>query len=125
MQEDLFHWLEIAVVVCLWSAPVLGVMFFFKRLRQSVGLILLNMSYLTGFACWVFSFIITYRTLGGFGLVVGLVFLGIGVFPLAVIGTMMRGLWPSLPDLIFAIALMLIPRFVGLWIVKRQTEISE
>jgi hypothetical protein len=127
MQKDLFRWLEIAVAACIWIGfPVLMVMFFFKSLRKWVGVILFNMSYLTGFACWVFSFIVTYHTLGGFWLVVGLVFLGVGIFPLAVIGTIIHGLGSTLPDLLFAIALMLVPRAVGRWIVKRQSpEISE
>lgn len=99
-------------------------MFFFKKLRMWVGVILFNMSYLTGFACWIFSFIVTYRTLGTFWLIVGLVLLGAGVFPLAVLGTIMRGLWSTLPDLLFAIALMLVPRFVGSWIVKRQSALN-
>lgn len=125
MRDDLFHWLEVAVSWCLWiGIPILVVMFFFKGLRKWVGVILFNMSYLTGHACWVFSFIVTYGTLGGFWLVLGLIFLGIGVFPLAVIGTLVRGMWSTLPDLIFAIALMVVPRFLGLWIVKRQAEIS-
>jgi len=64
MHRDLFRWLEIAVSLCIWVGfPVLLVMFFFKKFRVWVGIILVNISYLTGFACWVFSFIVTYRTL--------------------------------------------------------------
>ena len=125
MQKDLFRWLEIAVVVCSWVCIlVLLPMFLFKKLRKWVGVILFNMSYLTGFACWIFSFIVTYRTLGTLWLIVGLLFLGVGVFPLAIFGIIMRGLWSTLPDLLFAIALMLAPRFVGLWIVNRQSPES-
>jgi hypothetical protein len=84
------------------------------------------MSYLTGFACWIFSFIVTYRTLGTFFADNRPGVPGVGVFPLAVLGTIMRGLWSTLPELLFAIALTLVPRFVGIWIVNRQSaEISE
>jgi hypothetical protein len=72
--------------------------------------------------CLLGVFVHRYGTLGGFWLILGLVFIGMGVFPLAVIGTMIRGLWSTLPDLIFAIALMIVPRLVGLWIVHRQSE---
>jgi hypothetical protein len=123
MQRDLFRWLEMAVFACIWIGfPVLMVMFFFKKLREWVGLILLNISLLTGFACWVFSLIVTYYTLGGFWLIVGLMLLGLGVFPLAVFGTILRGRWSTLPDLLFAIVLMVVPRMVGKWIVNRYEE---
>jgi hypothetical protein len=125
MQNDLLHWLEVAVFVCFFICVcVLLPMYFFKKFRASVGTALVYFSYLTGSGCWVFSFIVTYRTLGTVWLVVGVLLAGIGVFPLALVGVIIHGLWSTIPDLLFAIALMLIPRFVGLRIVERQSRIG-
>ena len=122
MYRDLFRWLQTAVSASVWIGfPILLVMFFFRRLRGWVGIILLYISYLTGFTCWVFSFITTYYTLGGIWLVIGLLFVGVGVFPMALFGTIRRGLWSNLLDLLLAIVLMVVPRLVGLWIVDRHS----
>src|ERR1700682_1780085 len=64
MYRDLFRWLQTAISACVWIGfPILLVMFFFKKLRDWIGFVLLYISYLTGFTCWVFSFIVTYYTL--------------------------------------------------------------
>ena len=120
IQQSMFPWLRIAVfaVIALWFlffAPL----FFIKRLRPSIGLGLLYTSYIPGFTCWIFSFVVTYQTLGVVWLVIGLLFMGVGIFPLAVVGVLLHGLWPAMPDLILAIAFVLIPRLIGLWILHR------
>ena len=120
MQQSLFPQLEMAVEICLGMWILVFVpMICFKETRRWVGVGLLYSSYVTGFTCWVFSVIVTYQTLGGFWLFLGVVFAGVGVFPLAVIGVIVRGEWSVMPDLAFAIAMMLLPRFLGIWIVSR------
>jgi hypothetical protein len=110
MQNSQFHWLEIAVPwrLWVWLAHLADNVFLQKASGMGwhdPGKYVLP----TGFAYWVFSFIVTYRTLGGFWLIVGVLLFGMGVFPLAVIGTMIRGLRSTLPDLLFAIAPGFVP----------------
>lgn len=124
--ESVLPWLEraVAITIAVWVFVFLP-MLIIRKARQWAGVGFVYSSYLTGLSCWVFSLIVTYRTLGGFWLIFGLFFAGMGVFPLAVIGTMVRGLWGSLPDLVFAIASMLIPRFLGLYIVSRPKKAEQ
>ena len=123
LQQSLFPWLEIAVTVCvfLWFIVFLP-MFIFKKARPWIGVGLVYSSCLTGFTCWIFSFIVTYQTLGGYWLFIGLFFAGMGVFPLAVIGVLIHGLWAVLANLLFAIAMMIIPRVLGIWIGNRYED---
>jgi hypothetical protein len=51
-------------------------------------------SYVFGFLCWLLGFIVTTETLGTFWTLFGLFFLGFGVVPLALIGTVLKGFWP-------------------------------
>jgi hypothetical protein len=113
-------WLSLVLYLCIvvWVV-VFFPMLLFKRARPWVAVGLLCSSYLTGFICWVYSFVVTYQTLGGFWLFVGLLFVGLGVFPLAVIGVVVRGAWVFLLDLLFAISMMVLPRLLGVWIGTR------
>ncbi len=128
MQQDLFPLLELAVAICIgiWVLILLPMFFFNKKTRPLVGVGLVYSSYVTGFACWILAFIVTYGTLGGFWLAIGVLCVGMGVFPLAVIGAVVRGQWSVIPDLIFAIVTMIVPRVLGQWIVYRhERSVSE
>ena len=95
---------------------------FAKKARPWIGVAFVYGSYLTGLTCWVFCVIVTYNTLGGFWLFVGVMFAGVGVFPTAVVGEMAKGLWSSIPDLFFAITIVLVPRWLGLRLASRERE---
>jgi hypothetical protein len=118
LQFSLFPVLEPVVAICIaaWVFICLPASFF-RKARPWVGVALLYGSLITGFACWILSVILTYRTLGIFWLIWGLVLGGVGVLPIALIGLVCRGLWSSIPDLLFAIATALLPRILGIWLV--------
>ena len=125
VQESLFLWLRAAGAICiaLWVVVLLP-MFLLKKRREWVGVGLIYSSYLLGFTWWVFSFIVTYRTLGAAWLLIG-VFTGLGVIPLAVVGILVRGLWTAVPDLIFAVAITFLPKALGFWIMKREEHAAK
>jgi hypothetical protein len=109
----------LASVICVW---IFNPMLFFRKFRQWGAFGLVYASYVFGFSCWIFSFIVTYKTLGGFWLIIGLFFLAVGVVPLALIGTVNYGLWSTVGDLAFAIALFFIPRLLGAYFVYRHEK---
>jgi hypothetical protein len=112
---------EVATVIILLAwACLLVLLFLLRRQRRRIGKIFVATSYVTGLYCWLFSVVIAYRTLGLFWLIFGVLAGGLGVIPLAVIGEAVRGLWSSIPEILLAIAMMIAPRFVGLWIVSRS-----
>jgi hypothetical protein len=121
IEQTFYRWLEAAVFVVLATWAFLFVpLFFVKKLRPWVGFGLVYGSYVTGFTCWLFCLIITSRTLGGIWLTIGLLCSGVGVFPLAVIGVLVQGLWSAISDLIFAIASTFISRLLGFWLVRKH-----
>jgi hypothetical protein len=106
-----------AAIAVLWVC--LLVLLLFPRLRLRIAHIFVYTSYVTGLYCWFYCVVIVYRTLGLFWLIFGVLMLGVGVFPVAVVGETRHGLWSELPQLFIAIAMVLVPRFGGIWIASR------
>jgi hypothetical protein len=105
------------VCFLLWIF-VFGPMLICRRTRLLAAVGFLYSSMVTGFACWVICFLVTYKLLGTFWTVAGLLFGGVGVVPLAVVGTLFYGVWSSLLDVFFAIGTVIIPRTIAGWAVK-------
>ena len=79
----------------------------------------------TGLSCWWFCFILCYWLLGGLWLVMGLLFAGIGIVPLAFVSLMVKSFWtpglgPWVLDVFAAMMLAAMPRWLGLWILHRH-----
>lgn len=110
----------VTLIVCIGFL----VMIIFRKLRPWAGLGLLFASFVFGFGWWVFSYIITLKTLGLFGLVIGVIFMGIGILPLAFIGIVIRSIsgdisfWPAIRDYLFAMIVCLIPMGLGGYLIK-------
>lgn len=105
----------------LWLFVVLP-MLFVRHRRGLAGYLLVFSSYVPGLACWVYSFTTTYYTMGPIWAVIGLLFLGLGVFPLAVLGSVIHSDWSALGILAFMFAIMCIPRLVGWGLVDWQKD---
>ena len=97
--ESIFVWLgsEFPWVLSGWIVVVLPTLIF-RRTRALGAKTLLYSSYYTGFSCWWFCFILCYRALGGFWLLFGLIFMGVGVVPLAFVGLMVKSFWTLASD---------------------------
>jgi hypothetical protein len=120
VEVTFFPRLQVAVGYCVAIWIILIPFLAFRTTRPWAGAIYLYSSYLTGFTCWIFSSIATYHTLGLVCLLIGLLVFGIGVFPLAIIGAALHGVWQLIFELLFALALVIAPRALGGWIVGRH-----
>ncbi len=93
---------------------VLFPMSFIRRTQSLSGRGLIFVSYLFGFTLWTLSFSTTYNLWGGFALLVGLALAGVGVVPMAIIATLLKGMWPLCGKLIFLGLLTWGTRVLGL-----------
>jgi hypothetical protein len=66
---------------------------FIRRLRSAVGAVLYISSYLFGIVVWTFSAMLTYAVWGYFGLFFGLVWMGVGVVPMALFAAAIHRQW--------------------------------
>jgi len=81
-------------------------------------------SYLYGATLWVWGCVITYVLWGLTGLVVGLVILGVGVVPIAIIACLFNGMWSLAIQLIVLFAITFGARMLAAYMIERVEETS-
>jgi len=71
-------------------------------------------SWIFGVYCWFYSFLLAGQSLGTVWVIIGLLFGGVGVIPLAIIGSLIRHWWMGAGEVGFALLLTLAARIGGL-----------
>src|SRR5436305_5327435 len=82
----------ITFLVCLFILIPMAV---FHPTRGIAGLGLFISSYIFGLLLWVSSLLLTYTIWGGLAVFVGLFVFGVGVVPIALLATLIKGLWSA------------------------------
>ena len=78
---------ELALAVAIFVLLPLTI---WRKTRGAAGAGLLITSYIFGLTTWLLSAAVTFGSFGWFGLIIGLLFLGLGVVPLAIIGAIFK-----------------------------------
>ena len=78
---------ELALAVAIFVLLPLTI---WRKTRGAVGAGLLITSYIFGLTTWLLGAAVTFGSFGWFGLIIGLLFLGLGVVPLAIIGAIFK-----------------------------------
>jgi hypothetical protein len=107
-------WLgEKALPYFLWLARItLGVvviillpMAAFRQPQWFAARGLISASSIFGITLWVWGLVLTYNLWGGGAVLLGLVLLGVGVVPMAMLATLFASLWPTFGQLLLLAAL--------------------
>lgn len=118
--------LRVAQLAFLAGLFILLPMALIRRTRRTAGSGFVIMSYLFGIVTWLLGAAVTFSSYGWLGLLAGLLFLGVGVIPMAVFAAFFR--W-HLPDLGVSLVLMsvltLVARFGGVYLMSRDSAHSE
>jgi hypothetical protein len=112
----------VTLLFCGWVA-VLIPMSVFRRAHPLIARLLRISSLFMGSVCWWQALIVTWQLLGSFAVSVGLLCAGIGVIPMALFATGVRGQWDPFRDLIISAILTLVPRIVAKFITKRREKL--
>ena len=115
---------RVMMTLAVWTFPLVLVgtliLAIFRRTRTWGGLVLHIFSYLVGAATWFYGAAATFTSFGWLGLTVGLLFMGIGVVPLGIIG----GFIYLDSSIAFGIIIMLVATFtfrgVGVWLMTQS-----
>lgn len=109
--EKMVPWLVRASSVALGVVIfVLIPLAFFRKTRGVSGNGMMIVSNLFGVTLLVLSVLLTYDSWGILGVLVGSLFLGVGVVAIAILTTLFKGMWPILGELVLLTAL-----FLGTW----------
>lgn len=105
-------------ICCIIVLP----MAFFKKTQSIAAVGFFIASYVFGITLWFYSFFITYSFWGIFGIIIGLMLAGIGVFPLAIIASAIHSEWWLVFNLIITGVLTYGFRYLGLYLDEKSTR---
>jgi hypothetical protein len=97
----------------------------FGRTRMAAGLGIWGTSWLFGFNLSLISIFFIYAYWGLFPILLGLLFLWIGVVPIAIAATIWHADWSAFGVLAEWVALALAARFIGLWIAHKGEQVRK
>ncbi len=94
--ENIYPWVSIICAgFIILALPISILLAFFKKTRAVSGVGFILSSYALGINLWLSSLILAYVYAGVFWMIVGLLFGGIGVVPIAFIAALIRAEWSS------------------------------
>ena|ERR1051326_1242501 len=121
----LFPWLELATIV-LFGFVVLVILplAFVHSCRGFVAQFLLVCSYVFGLTAWVEALLITKMLLGTVGVVVGLLFAGVGIVPVGMLASMFHRAWWQFGDLLLLTAVTYGLRLGAFWVASKAETVT-
>jgi hypothetical protein len=88
----------------------------FRKLRPYVGVAFAYASLVFGAMLWAYSCLFAFDVWGYGGLIIGLIFAGVGVVPVALLAALLHAQWWNLLDLVVGIVLAFGTRILGAWL---------
>jgi hypothetical protein len=115
------------LIVIGWLAVALDVVILlplsiFKRFRGFTGSVIFISSYVFGLVTWLLGFVLTYSLWGLGAVIIGILFLGGGVVPMALLATMFKGLWDPFFTLLVLVVITFASRGIGISIASSGSE---
>jgi hypothetical protein len=110
-----------ALVFCVVVLPLS----LFRRTRRWAGNVFYTLSYLFGTMLFAFACVVAYQNWGYGGLIIGLIFAGIGVVPVACLAALLHGQWSVLGQLAFVIVTTFGIRSFGLYLLSKASSEEE
>lgn len=93
---------------------------FFEKTRKVSIEALWVASYIFNLTGWVYSVAVAFALLGWFWLIIGLLFAGIGVAPIAFIGALIKGPYGLAVGVAFPFILGFGSRFIAAWLESKE-----
>ena len=86
---------------------------FFRKTKNISGNLIISSSYVFGLQLWLSGLLLTLQIWGIWAVIIGLLLLGIGVVPIAMIATLFHGMWMDFGQLILSLILVFGSRILG------------
>lgn len=96
----------IALTILGWAA---------RRTRAKLGGIVMGWSWFPSATCWFVAAVVLYAIWGWTGFIIGVLLVGIGVIPLALLATAIHGVWPAFGLIFYYAFLCVAARWMGVW----------
>ena len=110
---------EIVFVICIL---IFIPLYIFKKSRRILGVILYYRTILFGITLWLNSLLISLKYAGMIWVIIGLLFAGIGILPVAIISCMVAKEWLLGIFLIVFILIVISLRYLGLDLIAKYSQ---
>lgn len=110
-------WLAVAI-----SLFILAPLALIPPARAAAAIGFVVASYVFGAIMWVWGITYTYVVWGFFGVIIGLVIMGVGVVPIAMLASLLHADWTTLVGLVISAVLTFGLRALALWLAKKVDE---
>jgi hypothetical protein len=130
--ENTVRWMEsalpilhqgVVLLVFYWITALLPLSVF-RKMHPMIGSMLKASSLFIGGVCCWHSFIVTYRLMGSLAVIMGLMFAGVGVVPMALLASATRSDWSIFENLAVTLVLTILPRILAKIIAKRSARMQ-
>ena len=118
-------WLVKASVITTLSCVVLLPLCIFRKTRGFAGVVYVYSSYVFGLMLWAYSCLFVVFAWGYGALIVGLMFAGIGVVPMALVAALFHAEWSVLAELVVSVVLTFGTRIFGIWLTTPSKQERE
>ena len=108
-------WLAVAVIVV-----VLLPLSVFRPLRGFTGTTIFISSFLFGLITWLLGFVLTYALWGFWAVLIGIMFFGGAVVPIALLATLFKGMWVPFFTVLVLLVVTFGSRVIGMLIAEKQ-----
>lgn len=100
--DVVYPWLSLIFGIAFWIfILILLPLAFFRKTRPFSGISIYVVSFVFGAYLWITSFLITYNTWGLVVVIIGILIMGIGVVPIAMLSMLFHGEWWVFAQLVF------------------------
>lgn len=120
MMEAAAYWLGFAcftaLACCLFLLPLLAI---FRRTRPAAGYSYVACSFLFGASLWIMCFFTVWDYWGLGAALIGVLVLGVGVLPMALVALAWASHWPLVAEIIGLGVVTFGVRMLGMWLADR------
>jgi hypothetical protein len=121
--EIVLPWLVvISLFVLAFCIVILGPLAMLRPTRPWAGLGLSIASYIFGITGWFMGLIWTWILWGSWAVIIGLLVLGVGCVPIALLATLFKGMWPELGMLLLIVIATFGCRLLGAYFMASATR---
>lgn len=96
----------------------------FKKTKGASAISLVISSYFYGVTLWFWTLLLTYLIWGGIAVFIGLFIAGIGVVPIAILATAIKGEWAITGQIVFLLALTYGSRLLGFYFADEADKLA-
>lgn len=96
----------------------------FKKTKAASAIGLVVSSYIYGLTLWFWSLLLTYVIWGAVAVAIGLFIVGVGVVPIAILATAIKGEWAITGQIIILLLFTFGSRILGFYFAQKADELA-